>query len=216
MTVNEYGECVRRGACSAPSLTAKYCSGDYNAANNWGKAGRGDHPVNCVNWRQAVEYCRWEGKRLPTEAEWEKAARSTDGRTYPWGERAPGWFTPRFGNFADLKAREKYLWMKIIEGYLDGYAATAPVGSFSQGESPYGAYDMAGNVWEWTADWYDEKYYSVASTTNPAGPTSGSKRVTRGGGWFFANTSLLRTASRRSCSPSGASNNLGFRCVRSD
>ncbi len=191
VTVDDYARCVSAGACSEPKSVGSYY--------NWGKSGRGKHPVNGVNWDQAVGYCKWAGKRLPTEAEWEKAARGTDGRTYSWGEAEPSC---------------EYAVM-YDDGDGCGRDSTWEVGSKTKGVSPYGAYDMAGNVWEWTADWYDGKYYSKSPVRNPMGPKSGSYRVLRGGGWL-GDASGLRAANRDYYSPSDAYDSaLGFRCVRS-
>lgn len=122
VTVGQYSACVEAGACSAPN-TRNDC--------NFGASGRRDHPVNCVDWEQARAYCAWAGKRLPTEAEWEKAARGVDGRRYPWGDEGP---TPTRAN---------------LSGAHDGFSATSPVGRFLAGASPFGALDMLGNVSEW-------------------------------------------------------------------
>jgi formylglycine-generating enzyme required for sulfatase activity len=177
-TSAQYQQCVDAGRCRALS-----CSG----------AARGDHPVMCVSWQDATDYCAWGGGRLPTEAEWEKAARGTDGRKYPWGNDAP---TDRRLNY-NMNIRD-----------------TTPVGSYPTGASPYGALDMAGNVWEWVADWYEEKYYASSPARNPQGPASGQYRVLRGGSWYNAQQNV-HAAYRNRGVPEFRLDALGFRCARS-
>jgi formylglycine-generating enzyme required for sulfatase activity len=179
VTNGQYRKCVEAGTCEEPSC---WDNGDLNAT---------DQPVVCVTWDDAQAYAVWAGGRLPTEAEWEKAARGTDGRLYPWGSNVP-----------DCQ-RANY------KGCVE---RTVSVGSHPDGASPYGALDMAGNVWEWVADWYDETYYSSAPTHNPQGPDSGERRVIRGGS-FDMSESRLRTTFRIGNLPAYSNWDLGFRVV---
>jgi formylglycine-generating enzyme required for sulfatase activity len=160
---------------------------------DWGW--RDDHPVVCVTWDDATAYAKWSHASLPTEAQWEKAARGTDGRAYPWGNK---WDPSRCAH---------------SESKLGDLGSTKPVGSYPTGASPYGALDMAGNVWEWCADWYDVSYYKSSPASNPAGPTSGGYRVVRGGSWDVVNTAIFRAAGRRGINPALSYDYYGFRCV---
>ncbi len=166
---------------------------------------RDDHPVVQVSWEDAAAYCAWVGGALPTEAQWEKAARGKDVRLWPWGES----FIELRGNFCDSFCpveRNKQL------TFTDGYSRTAPTGSFPDGASPYGALDMAGNVWEWVADWYDENYYANSPYENPGGPLSGTERAQRGGAWLDYE-SWVRTTVRHATPPWVRCDDLGFRCA---
>jgi len=183
-----YKTCVDAGGCKTPPQnTSSYTRDSY-----YGNPEFDDYPVIYVDWNQAQAYCQWRDASLPTEAQWEKAARGTDERIYPWGE----------GIDCD-KAN-----------YSGCKGDTTKVGSYESGQSPYGIYDLAGNVWEWTADWYSETYYQSSPSENPLGPDSGQYRMLRGGSCgSYGNN--VRSSDRNWNLPTGASYGIGFRCSRS-
>ncbi len=191
VTNAEYAVCVAMGSCTAPSSYSSATRPSY-----YNNAVYASYPVIWVDWQKAANYCAWAGKRLPTEAEWEKAARgSIDTRVYPWGDQAPAC---ELGNFS--------------VDHADCVGDTSTVGSYPAGASPYGVLDMAGNVFEWTNDWYQSGYYSVTPAISPPGPASGTYKVIRGSGWQH-NTDYLRVAARGTDEPWDSYYLLGFRCA---
>jgi eukaryotic-like serine/threonine-protein kinase len=179
-----YAKCVTAGACQAPASTRSYTRDRY-----YGNPEFDEYPVVYIAWNDARQYCEWAGRDLPTEAQWEKAARGTDGNIYPWGNAAPD---------------------KTRLNYTQEVGDTTQVESYPTGASPYGALDMAGNMWEWVADWYGS--YSSVPSSNPTGPTSGTIHMIRGGSWGSAAFSVRTSA--RGGSPGNGNFYIGFRCAR--
>ncbi|MBN1265039.1 MAG: SUMF1/EgtB/PvdO family nonheme iron enzyme [Anaerolineales bacterium] len=210
VTNAEYEACVGTGACSTPIYTGSATREEY-----FGESAYADYPVLGVRWYQARDYCAWVGGSLPSEGQWEKAARSHDGRRYPWewvGSVYNGRQEIRL-NYCDAECTHPW----ADNSYSDGYADTAPVGSYPAGASPYGVLDMAGNVWEWTNDWYANAAFKDMVLENPTGPDYGLEKVIKGGSWMDGLNDdvpvLFRSSNRAFRSPVEAYNDLGFRCV---
>jgi formylglycine-generating enzyme required for sulfatase activity len=181
-----YQDCVIAEVCKPPVNAGSYTRNSY-----FGSSLYKDYPVVYVDWNMANAYCEWREASLPTEAQWEKAARGPDELTYPWE-----------GKIDCQKANYR--------GCING---TSQAGSYENGKSPYGVYDMAGNVWEWVADWYSADYYKSFSPRNPLGPDVGRARIFRGGSWS-RDAYDLRTSNRVNYAPSYNNFDIGFRCAR--
>jgi len=187
VTNGQYESCVEAGGCTSPNESKSYLRSSY-----YGNSEFDNYPVIQIYWNLAVAYCEWAGGNLPTEAQWEKAARGSNGYKYPWGNEEPD---------------------SSYTNYNDNIGDTSEVGSYEKGVSPYGAMDMAGNVMEWVSDWYDD--YDANDTNNPQGPSDPSYfRVLRGGGWSNGDWSI-RTALRGVSNPGDRVYYAGFRCVSS-
>jgi formylglycine-generating enzyme required for sulfatase activity len=189
-----YAKCVQAGVCTAPGETSSDSRSSY-----YGNSEFDNYPVIYVDWQQAQTFCKWRAARLPSEAEWEKAARGgLGGKSYPWGDESP------------LCQKGVANGAKFDDNQNCNATDTEPVGSYAP--NGYGLFDIAGNVWEWVADWYAG--YSGAGSDNPTSPDSGSFRVLRGGGWN-SNELSLRASSRYNYDPVFRSDDFGFRCAAS-
>jgi formylglycine-generating enzyme required for sulfatase activity/serine/threonine protein kinase len=220
VTVRDYAACVQAGGCEpAPTVVtwkdiAPNEKKAFSKLCNGADPERGDHPVNCVDWKMAGAYCAHAGQRLPTEAEWEFAARGSDGRKYPWGDEEPD--STRLnacGKECLTWAAKNGVTMRSLYANDDGFAGTAPVGSFPRGASPFGLLDIVGNVWEWTSDW--EGAYHPTPETDPKGAKTGTRRVVRGGAFNGAFASWIRPTRRYSDRPETRSHAYGIRCAMS-
>jgi formylglycine-generating enzyme required for sulfatase activity/tRNA A-37 threonylcarbamoyl transferase component Bud32 len=222
VTVRAYEQCVQAGACERTPddvdflVDGEPISDALRAALrplcNARKPDRLDHPINCADWKMAQRYCAWRSARLPTEAEWEYAARGAEQRDYPWGSDPPD---ARRLNVAGVEfatwAKEKQIDGGAMHGETDGFAGTAPVGSFPAGATPNGVHDLAGNVFEWTSDWFSP--YAAAPAADPTGPPSGQTRVARGGAFNSSDPLWVRGAYRWGAAPNAYNHGIGFRCA---
>ena len=214
VTMDDYQKCVRAGRCSALEKTVKYEGYSEEDVEKWSpfcnvnQRGKGRHPVNCVDWSQAAAYCKWYGKRLPTEEEWEYAARGTDGRKYPWGNEKPraGLLNACGSECVEMSKTKGFDGWKSMYSGNDGWETTAPVGSVKGDKSPFGVMDLGGNVMEWVQDWYRDSYWTSG------GPTK--NRSLRGGSWGNSNPSDVRAPDRFWDSPEDRGDDVGFRCAR--
>jgi len=228
VTASAYKACSDAGECLRPAPQPDWPRGDsesaseheratlaYGALCTFGKPGLEQHPINCVTWDQAKQYCEYRHKRLPTEAEWEFAARGSDGRIYPWGDALPD------EKHMNACGTECTAWQKqqrvrigpTMYGKDDGFPGTSPVGSFPEGATMLGLQDMIGNVFEWTADYMGP--YEAVESTDPKGPVQGTRRVIRGGAFNGGHPLWVNPAFRYSIAPDAHTHAIGFRCAMS-
>ena len=221
VTVARFKKCSDMGKCRRASKDndwpgiSKHERATYDPLCNANEPeARANHPVNCVPWAEANNYCKAMDKRLPTEAEWEYATRGPDGRIYPWGDEDP---TEKHLNACGKECRawgkKNGVQLSVLYDADDGFATTAPVGQYEAGRSKFGPYDVVGNVWEWVADWRAD--YTAEARVNPKGPESGEKRVIRGGAWNGSYKSWLHPSFRYAQVPEARSYGIGFRCAKS-
>jgi eukaryotic-like serine/threonine-protein kinase len=226
VTAGEYQACSDQGECKRPPDVPNYpkTAGTSDADHekkrtayaelcNFGKAGRENHPINCVNWYMAESYCAFKKRRLPTEAEWEFAARGSDGRKFPWGNDASTAERMNAGG-AEFTRWEKAHGLPASARLYDtddGFEGTAPVGSFPNGKTKFGADDFIGNVWEWTSDWFE--IYKPDEVINPKGAPNGDRKAIRGGAFNGGNLLWLNPAFRFHQVPDATTPVIGFRCA---
>jgi len=220
VTTAEYKACSDGGKCKRaptdvdwPDITDEEKKVYGPLCNMNDPTAKATHPVNCVDWDMASIYCGAQGKRLPTEAEWEFAARGPTARIYPWGDAPPD------ERHLNACGKECVAWGKKHKQDLramyetdDGFPNTAPVGSFPMGNSRYGLFDVVGNVWEWAGDW--EARYDSAAQSDPRGPGEGKERVVRGGAWNGSYPAWVRPTQRYAFPPGTKSFAVGFRCAK--
>jgi len=227
VTAEQYKACSDVGECKRTSMVSVWQKAEadsvkeherkqeaYSKLCTFGKAGWEKHPINCVSWESASNYCKVSGKRLPTEAEWEFAARKSDGRKFPWGDDPPD---QRHMNACGTECTD---WM-VAQGLKpgprmydadDGFPGTAPVGSYPKGQTAFGLDDMVGNVFEWTSDWMGP--YSAEEQKDPRGPEQGEKRVVRGGAFNGGFTLWVNPSFRYAMPPEVHTHAVGFRCAK--
>jgi formylglycine-generating enzyme required for sulfatase activity len=221
VTVDAYRQCSDKGDCKRAGTTNEWDGLSAQEAktidpfcNARDPDKRRAHPVNCVTWDMANRFCQVHMKRLPTEAEWEYAARGSDGRRFPWGDDAPNQtLLNACGQECAELGKQAHLPLEALYPADDGWPTTAPVGSFPRGKSRFGVEDLAGNVWEWTADWYAP--YAADAQFDPKGPTSGRYKVVRGGAWNVSGVASLRPTARHRDAPDKRSFTIGLRCAAS-